>query len=61
VRGEGNQIGPELTRVGVRLKPDYMFQFVKDPLGIIPGTAMRDFELWDSEASSLALYLETLR
>lgn len=61
VLGQGNKIGPELTSVGVRLKPAYMFQFVKDPQGIIPETAMRDYELWDSEASSLVRYLETLK
>lgn len=61
VLDQGNRIGPELTSVGVRLKPAYMLQFVKDPQGIIPGTAMKDYELWDSEASSLVLYLETLK
>lgn len=59
--GEGNQIGPDLTRIAARMRPAYMFQFMKNPLGIIPGTAMKDYELWDSEASSLVLYLQTLK
>jgi mono/diheme cytochrome c family protein len=61
LQGKGNKIGPDLTKAGVRLKPAYIFQWVKDPQGLIPGTAMKDYELWDDEASSLVRYLETLK
>ncbi|MBN4056694.1 cytochrome c [bacterium AH-315-J21] len=61
LQGEGNKIGPDLTKAGDRLKPAYIFQWVKDPQGLIPGTGMKDFELWDDEASSLVRYVETLK
>lgn len=60
VSGEGTRIGPELTHVGARLLPSYLRLFIQRPQEIIPGTSMKDFGLWEEEASALTGYLETL-
>jgi cytochrome c2 len=54
--GDGNRVGPTLDGVGARLQPAYIYAFLKDPQAIVPGTAMKDFDLWDEEARALTAY-----
>lgn len=61
IAGSGGRVGPALDKVGARLRPAYLYAFLKDPKGIIPGTPMKDFDLWDEEARSLTAYLSTLK
>ncbi|MFV1967586.1 MAG: c-type cytochrome [Pirellulaceae bacterium] len=61
LNGTGNRIGPDLSHVASRLHPAYLYQYLLDPQAIVPGTAMKNFELWDDEARALVRYLETLR
>jgi mono/diheme cytochrome c family protein len=61
IGGSGEALGPDLDAVGDRLRPAYIYTFLMDPHGIIPGTPMKDFHLWEAEARSLTAYLSTLR
>ncbi len=54
---EGNRIGPDLTHVGSRLKLEYLNTFLQTPESVIPGTAMKNFELWDDERVALVAFL----
>jgi len=57
VASEGNRIGPDLTHVGSRLGADYLDAFLQAPEAVIPGTAMKNFELWDEERAALVAFL----
>ncbi len=61
IGGNGNESGPALDDVGIRLQPAWIFAFVRDPKGIIPRTPMKDFHLSVDEARSITAYLMTLR
>jgi mono/diheme cytochrome c family protein len=61
IGGVGTEFGPALDGVGSRLRPAYMYAFLKSPKSVIPGTPMKDFHLWDEEARSIAAYLSTLQ
>ncbi len=54
---EGNRVGPDLTHVGSRLKLEYLNTFLQAPEAVIPGTAMKNFELWDDERDALVAFL----
>ena len=58
---EGRRIGPALDEVGARRRRDYVLALLLDPQRVIPGTAMKDFDLWDDEAEALATFLGTLK
>lgn len=58
---EGNRIGPDLTHVGSRVKPEYLDVYLTDPKAIIPGTPMKDFQLWDEERAALVAFLQSLK
>ncbi len=57
---EGNKVGPPLDRVGTRRTPEYVAALLENPNRVVPGTAMKDHELWDEEIVSLTVYLMTL-
>ncbi len=61
VESEGNRIGPDLTHVGARLKAAYLNVFLREPEAVIPGTSMKNFELWDEERTALVAYLQSRR
>ncbi len=54
---EGNRIGPDLTHVGSRLKLEYLNTFLQAPESVIPGTAMKNFDLWEEERVALVAFL----
>lgn len=56
---QGNRIGPDLTHVGARLKGEYLEVFLRNPEALIPGTSMKNFELWDDELAALVAFLES--
>jgi cytochrome c2 len=58
--GEGRRIGPALDEVGDRRRPDYIRALLLDPQRVVPGTSMKDFDLWEEEADALAIFLGTL-
>lgn len=57
----GNQIGPNLTHVGSRLTNGYLDVFLREPEAVIPGTSMKNFELWDEERAALIAFLQSLK
>ena len=59
LESDGNRIGPDLTRVGARLKAAYLDVFLQEPEAVIPGTSMKNFELWDEERAALVAFLQS--
>lgn len=57
----GHRIGPDLSHVGTRLRAAYLDVFLQNPDAIVPGTSMRDFDLWDEERTALVAFLESQR
>ncbi|MFB6344183.1 MAG: c-type cytochrome [bacterium] len=57
IDGKGGKVGPDLSNVGNRLKPDYIYNFIRDPKKYIPNTAMKDKDLWPGEAEAITRYL----
>lgn len=58
-QGTGGQVGPSLDGVGERRRDAYVQAILRDPSSVIPGTAMKDFDLWDEEILVLAAFLAT--
>ena len=59
LESNGNRIGPDLTHVGARLKVGYLDVFLREPEAVIPGTSMKNFELWDEERAALVAFLQS--
>lgn len=57
LQGQGGQIGPALDAVGRRRRAEYVAALLRDPQGVIPGTAMDDKDLWDDEVEALTAHL----
>lgn len=57
----GGSIGPEMTRVGARLKEGWIFQWLKSPQRYRPRSLQPDYGLSDHEARALAVYLANLK
>ncbi len=56
---KGNRIGPDLSHVGTRLRAGYLDVFLREPEAVIPGTSMKNFELWDEERAALVDFLRS--
>ncbi len=54
-------IGPVLSRVGLRLTPAWIFQWLKDPQALRPDTIEPNQHMDDAEAMELTAYLMTLK
>ncbi|MEK7748315.1 MAG: c-type cytochrome [Nitrospirota bacterium] len=61
VNGVGGQVGPPLSRVGFRLRPEYVFNWIKNPQAIKPDTKMPNFQIRDQDVLAITLYLSTLK
>lgn len=61
IAGSGGKVGPDLTHVGSRVRPEYLTVFLKDPQALIPGSPMKNFGFWDEELAALVAYLMSLR
>jgi mono/diheme cytochrome c family protein len=61
VGGEGGEIGPDLSEVGSRFRPEYLAAFLQNPQAFIPGTPMKISELWEEEVQALVAYLMSLK
>ncbi len=57
---EGQNIAPDLSRVGSKLHETYMFNLIKYPKKVIPGTPMKDFQLDDFTVEDIVAYLRQL-
>ncbi|MEE9288451.1 MAG: c-type cytochrome [Bacteroidota bacterium] len=60
-RGTSYDIAPELTRVGSKVDPDWLFDWLKNPKRYHPKTRMPDLRLTDAEARDLVAFLMTLK
>jgi cytochrome c1 len=54
----GGDIGPELTRVGSKVKPEWLEEWIRNPAGYAPTTKMPHYRFTDQQASLLAGFLE---
>ncbi|MEP7245341.1 MAG: c-type cytochrome [Gammaproteobacteria bacterium] len=69
VTGANGNVGPPLTRFGdrtyiagmLRNNPSNLVRWIRDPQGVIPGNAMPNMGVSESEARDIAAYLYTLR
>jgi mono/diheme cytochrome c family protein len=57
VNGRGGTMGPELTKVGDKVRRDWLASFLKDPHRDQPETAMLQYRLTDDEIGDLATFL----
>jgi mono/diheme cytochrome c family protein len=53
----GGQVGPDLSTTALRLKPEWVFSWLKNPQAIRPDVPMPNFGITDAEARSLVAYL----
>jgi mono/diheme cytochrome c family protein len=60
-RGTSYDIAPELTRVGSKVNPDWLFDWLRDPRHFNPTTRMPSLRLTEDEARHLAAYLMSLK
>lgn len=69
VAGAHGNVGPPLTRFGDRVfiagmlanTPPNLVRWIRDPQGVIPGNAMPNMRVTETEARDIAAYLYTLR
>lgn len=61
IAGNGGDVGPDLSGVGNRLRPEYLAAFLQNPQALIPGTPMKISELWEEEVQALVAYLMALK
>ncbi len=59
IKGEGGVLGPDLSRVGFMLQPQFIYRWVRNPLSFKPHTRMPNLELPDEDALAVTLYLST--
>jgi cytochrome c2 len=57
VNGRGGDMGPELTRIGDKVRRDWLFSFLKDPHRDQPDTAMLQYRLNDTQVRDLSAFL----
>src|SRR5260370_5188462 len=55
----GGNVGPELTRVGTKVKPEWLRQWVKNPKLYDPSTKMPHYRFDDKQLSPIARFLDT--
>ncbi len=55
----GGNVGPELTRVGTKVKPEWLRQWVKNPKLYDPSTKMPHYRFDDKQLSLIAGFLES--
>jgi len=60
-RGTSYDIAPELTRVGSKVDPDWLFDWLKNPRNYLPNTRMPSLRLTDSEVRDVVAYLISLK
>ena len=54
---EGETVGPNLTNVRLRLKPGWIFTWLKDPELYKPEAGMPDFDMSDEESIAITAFL----
>jgi cytochrome c1 len=54
----GGDVGPELTRVGTKVKPGWLIAWLRNPRIYDPGTGMPHYRLNDAQVATLAGFLQ---
>ncbi|MDP2645362.1 MAG: c-type cytochrome [Desulfobacterales bacterium] len=57
----GGGVGPNLTHVGSRLRPGYIFMHVKDPQRMVPGAVEPSYNLGDPAVLKITKFLMSLK
>jgi cytochrome c2 len=57
VNGRGGTLGPELTRIGDKVRRDWLFSYLKDPHRVQPDTPMLQYRLTDDQLRDLSAFL----
>ncbi len=55
----GGDIGPELTKVGSKVKPDWLVAWLRDPQGYLPHTRMPRYGWSDEDLYKVTEYINT--
>lgn len=58
---DGRDKGPDLSHTGLRLKEDYLREFLRDPQKFVPDTEMPPTQVNDKEFNELVAYLLSLK
>ncbi len=61
IKGKGGELGPDLSRAGFMLQPQFIYRWVRNPLSFKPHTRMPNLDLPDEAALAVTLYLSTLK
>ena len=62
VKGQGGKIGPELTKIGAKMKDKDLLEKLKDPKKTNPSSTMPSFKtLPKADMDGLVGYLKTLK
>ncbi len=61
LRGTSYDIAPELTRVGSKVTPDWIYDWVRNPRHYNPTTKMPNLRLTDAEARDVTAYLSSMK
>jgi len=54
----GGDVGPELTRIGTKAKPEWLQAWLRNPRGYDPDTAMPHYRFNDQQISLLSTFLQ---
>jgi len=57
VNGRGGTMGPELSRIGDKVRRDWLFSYLRDPHREQPDTAMLQYRLTDTQVRDVAAFL----
>lgn len=57
IEGRGGNIGPDLAKISSKVNPDWLFQWIKDPQELFPGTQMSIFGFVDQDVRHLVAFL----
>ncbi|MDP2643683.1 MAG: c-type cytochrome [Desulfobacterales bacterium] len=57
VEGKGGDIGPDLTKVSSKLKPQWLYRWIKTPHSAWSETKMPDYGLLDQEVSDIVTFI----
>lgn len=55
----GGDIGPELTKVGSKVNPDWLVQWLRNPQHYLPNSQMPRYEWSDTDLYEVTQYMET--
>ncbi len=57
---EGQNVAPELSHAGSKLREAYLFSIVQEPDKVVPGTSMKNFQLEVEDIEDIVAYLRLL-